>query len=96
MKEADAVRRSTGGPVTRFSLERDLITLGVERGMTLLVHSSLSSLGWVCGGPVAVIYALEEVVRPYGNIVMPTHSGDLSDPSGWRHPPVPESWWHII
>lgn len=64
--------------------------------MTLLVHSSLSSLGWVCGGSQAVILALEEAVRPFGNLVMPTHSGDLSDPSGWEHPPVPESWWEII
>jgi len=96
MKEADAVRRSTGGPVTRLSLEKDLSALGVERGMTVLVHSSLSALGWVCGGAVALVLALEEVIRPYGNLVMPTHSGDLSDPSGWRHPPVPESWWYVI
>jgi aminoglycoside 3-N-acetyltransferase len=27
---------------------------------------------------------------------MPAHSGDLSDPSGWENPPVPESWWDTI
>jgi aminoglycoside 3-N-acetyltransferase len=60
--------------------------------MVLLVHCSLRSLGWVCGGPVAVIQALQRTLRSYGTLVMPAHSGDLSDPQGWRHPPVPPSW----
>ena len=27
---------------------------------------------------------------------MPTHSTDLSEPSQWENPPVPESWWQTI
>lgn len=96
MGEGDVVARTDHGPVTQQSLTTDLNNLGVMPGVCLLVHSSLSALGWVCGGAPAVILAIEEVVRPFGIVVMPAHSGDLSDPSGWVHPPVPETWWDTI
>ncbi len=96
MGEWDVVERTRNGPVTVERLARDLRALGVAPGMTLLVHSALSALGWVCGGAVAVIYALEEVLGPEGTLVMPTHSADLSDPGGWGNPPVPASWWETI
>jgi len=78
------------------SLQMDFKALGIEKGMVLLVHSSLSAMGWVCGGAVAVILALQEVLGKTGTLVMPTHSTDLSDPSQWKNPPVPESWWQTI
>ena len=96
MAESDIIARSNSGPVTLLSIAQDLEQLGVRPGMCLLVHSSLSSLGWVCGGAPAVILALEQAVRPYGIVTMPAHSGDLSDPSGWQNPPVPEEWWDTI
>lgn len=95
MSEEDVIKR-TSSPSTTASLAEDFRRLGCRAGMVLLVHSSLSSIGWVVGGAAAVILALEEVVRPFGTIVMPTHSGDYSDPSGWVDPPVPESWWEGI
>ncbi|MBW5448107.1 aminoglycoside N(3)-acetyltransferase [Cohnella sp. CFH 77786] len=64
--------------------------------MTLLVHSSLSQIGWVNGGPVAVVQALMETLTEQGTLVMPTHSGEYSDPARWRNPPVPEAWWDTI
>ncbi|WP_150243420.1 aminoglycoside N(3)-acetyltransferase [Nocardiopsis quinghaiensis] len=83
-------------PQTRASLARDLITLGVVPGDTLLVHSSLSSLGWVCGGEQTVVQALLDSVGPEGTLVVPTQTMDNSDPAQWRDPPVPEDWWPVI
>jgi aminoglycoside 3-N-acetyltransferase len=86
-----------GTPVTVDSIARDLRTLGVEEGMTLVVHSSLKSLGWVSGGPQAVVMALQEVLGATGTLVMPTHTGQLTDPGQWRNPPPHDpSWVPII
>ncbi len=96
MSESDAITRSGERPATIASLRDDLARLGVAPGMVLLVHSSLSALGWVSGGPVAVVLALEAALGQAGTLVMPTHSGDLSDPAAWQNPPVPEAWWDVI
>lgn len=96
MSEKEIIDRTGEHPITQERIQSDLIQLGVEPGTTLLVHSSLSSLGWVSGGARAVIQALQEVVRSWGTLMMPAHSGDLSDPAGWQHPPVPKEWWETI
>ncbi|MEU9314821.1 AAC(3) family N-acetyltransferase [Streptomyces sp. NPDC048295] len=85
------------GPMcTGDSLASDLRALGLRPGETLLVHSSLSSLGWVCGGPAVVVSALLDVLGDAGTLVVPTHSGGNSDPADWGNPPVPEAWWADI
>jgi aminoglycoside 3-N-acetyltransferase len=94
--EPDVIAGARRGPVTVEMLVADFSSLGVERGMTLLLHSSLSSLGWVCGGPQAVVEALLTVLGRGGTLVVPTHSGNNSDPAAWVAPPVPESWWPVI
>ncbi len=95
MKEADVIKQLKS-PHTRSSLHEDFKNLGVEKGMVVIVHSSLSAFGWVCGGAIAVVQALMDTVGSEGTIVMPTQTGDMSDPSEWQMPPVPKEWWPII
>ena len=85
-----------GSLQTRESLAADLRALGLRAGGIVLCHTSMRSLGWVCGGPVAVAQALLDVLGPDGTLVVPAHSTDNSDPAGWPFPPVPQDWWPAI
>ncbi len=96
MGEREVIERFPKEPITESRIAMDLGVLGLKAGMTVLVHSSLSEIGWVCGGAAAVTSALRSTVRAFGNVVMPTHTGGLCDPSTWEAPPVPESWWEPI
>jgi aminoglycoside 3-N-acetyltransferase len=95
MTELETIQ-SIPTPRTRDSLAADFRALGLQAGMVVIVHSSLSSVGWVNGGSVAVVQALLDVITPDGTLIMPAHSGEYSDPSYWQHPPVPEAWWQTI
>ncbi|MCL4265299.1 MAG: AAC(3) family N-acetyltransferase [Anaerolineae bacterium] len=95
MSEASVIFRSPQ-PFSRQHLAQDLRRLGVMPDMVLLVHSSLSQIGYVPGGAVAVIQALQEVLTAQGTLVMPTHSSDLSDPANWQNPPIPEVWHEAV
>src|SRR5690606_10246153 len=81
-----------GLPVSQQMLENDLRRLGLEAGMDVLVHCSMSRLGWVCGGAQAIISALVNVVTPQGTIVMPAFTTWNTDPANWQDPPVPQDW----
>jgi len=60
-------------PVVRRQMIGDgLRALGLGAGDLVVVHSSLSSFGWVDGGADAVIDALLAAVAPGGTVVMPT------------------------
>ena len=60
----------TSQPLTQADIEADLIRIGLEKGRIVEVHSSLSSLGWVDGGPSTVVDALMNVISAEGAIVM--------------------------
>lgn len=60
-------------------LVEDLKRIGIEKGDIVLVHSSLSSIGYVPGGAETVIDSLIESVGESGTIVVPTITGQLYD-----------------
>lgn len=95
MTEADTIA-AVAQPATEESLLCDLRALGVASGDTLIVHTAMSRIGWVCGREVAVTRALLRAVGRQGLLVMPAHSSDNSEPADWSNPPVPEAWQPVI
>ena len=85
------IRNLEGQPNTETSLRQDLVTIGVTPEMTLLVHSSLSSIGWVVGGPPTVVRALLNVLGERGTLVMPAATPHCTDPATWASPRVPKA-----
>lgn len=73
-----------------------LKAVGVKRGQTIMVHTSLSSFGFVCGGAQVVIEALMECVGREGTLMMPAQSWKNLDPEAGVHWEEPREWWQII
>ena len=71
---------------TKQSLLADLTKSGIPRDATVLIHSSMKSVGEVNGGADTVLDALSEYFEP-GLLVLPSHTwetinqdGDVFDP----------------
>lgn len=96
MSRLEEIVENTKKPLTKSFLKEEFNRLGLKKGDSIMVHSSLSKLGFVCGGEVAVVEALIETVGEEGTIVMPTHSGDYVDPVFWGAPAVPKEWFEEI
>lgn len=48
------------------TLADGLRVLGVAAGQTIMLHASVKALGWVLGGPRAVLETLLDLVTPSG------------------------------
>jgi aminoglycoside 3-N-acetyltransferase len=75
-------------PVTRSELVRDLRSLGVRPGSVLMVHTSMSAIGWVVGGSETVVRSLLDAVGLEGTVM--AYAGSEEDPyhlEAW-----PEAW----
>ena len=64
--------RSHDPDVDKAAILAALAKVGVRKGDTLLVHSSLSACGHIVGGAQTIIEALMEAVGPDGNFFVPT------------------------
>ena len=71
--------------LTAVEIATDLRALGLRPGDDVLVHSSLSSLGWVEGGADTVVDALIAAVSPGGTVLAPALTGSPED--GPHQPP---------
>ncbi len=70
--------------------------LGLQRGDCVMVHTSLSRIGYVCGGAQTVIEALIETVGEEGTIMMPTQSWKNLDPETGVHWDADREDWDRI
>ncbi len=84
--------------ISKARLIADLKALGVERGMDVMAHSSLSAIGHVIGGPHTVIDALLSVIGKKGTLMMPSfnHGGaevynPLATPT--TNGTIPDAFW---
>ncbi len=73
-----------------------LRNVGLGSGDSVMVHTSLGQIGYVCGGAQAVIEALIEVVGQDGTIMMPTQSWKNLDPETGVHWDADEADWNAI
>ncbi len=63
--------------IEQLLIEDELKKIGIKQGDTLIVHSSLKSIGNVAGGAETVIRALQNVLTDKGTLIMPTFSFSL-------------------
>lgn len=70
--------------------------LGIKKGDCVIVHASLKSMGFVCGGAQIIIEELLEAVGESGTIMMPAQSWKNLDPETGVHWEEPEEWWPMI
>lgn len=84
----------------KLVLKEDILSalkeVGVQEGQNIMVHTSLKSLGYVCGGAQVVIEALLESVGSMGTIMMPTQSWKNLDPSTGVHWEIGEEDYPLI
>jgi aminoglycoside 3-N-acetyltransferase len=95
MPEQSIITQTTD-PLTVDSLIGSFLACGIQSGQTIIVHTSLRSLGWVIGGAQAYIQALIQAVGASGTLVMPSQTYRNLDPLSGAHPGVPEKWWPLV
>jgi aminoglycoside 3-N-acetyltransferase len=70
-------QKEKGHVFTKEFLVKNFQTIGIEKGDSLLVHSSLSKMGYLENGPDTLIDALLEVIGSTGNLLMPSSPNAL-------------------
>ena len=74
IKKYRIVRNKTSNSFNKGDIKNFLTNAGIEKGDVIMVHSSLSRIGFVEGGVNTLIGALIDVIGDKGTMVMPTFS----------------------
>lgn len=82
--------------IIKNDIVNELKRMGLQKNDVVMVHTSLKSMGYVCGGAQTVIEALIEVVGEAGTIMMPTQSWKNLDPEEGVHWDADKSDWQRI
>ena len=82
-------------PVILSDIAAALRRLGVAPGGTVVVHASLSAMGYVVGGAETVLRGLLDALGPEGTVAAPAQTWLNLDPSRGVHG-VPETLWPAI
>ena len=82
--------------ILKDEIIQKLKEVGLKIGDTVMVHTSLGKMRYVCGGAQAVIEALMEVVGDSGTIMMPTQSWKNLDPETGVHWEADQKDWQLI
>lgn len=66
------LQESSGQGITKADLIKQFGDAGIQKGDHVLVHSSLSKIGFIEGGPEVFIEAILELIGETGTLLMPT------------------------
>ena len=84
--------------ILKADIKRKLKEIGLESGDNVIVHTSLKSMGYVCGGAQAVIEALIETVGENGTIIVEEHilchKGAYTGKSGITRDRTGKPWYY--
>lgn len=65
-------QQQAGKGISKEELRESLLNAGINVGDRLMVHASLSKMGYIEGGPETVVEALKEIIGSQGVLLMPT------------------------
>jgi len=85
-----------GTITTKQDLKNMFEELCIRPGLEIMLHSSMRGLGYVVNGALDVIDALLELIGDEGTLLMPAHTGQLTDPADWRQPSIPEEYIETV
>ncbi len=82
-------------PITKDHLLSEFTKLGINSDDIVMVHTSVSSFGYIVNGAYDIIDALREIVSD-GIVIVPGHTTENSRVEEWQRPPVPKEWHDTI